>query len=79
MPRWEANEPGASCRELLWVLSRTEDTAAKGSYVKAGAKVYWVSYEDPEQLIRLPAEAQRRVSGPGVVGPPARMARSRFK
>eukprot|EP00434_Breviolum_minutum_P029559 symbB.v1.2.026136.t1/scaffold2589.1/size75518/3 len=34
--------------------SETAETAAKGSYVKAEGKVYWVSYEDPEQLIRLP-------------------------
>lgn len=37
--------------------SETAETAAKGSYVKAEGKVYWVSYEDPEQLIRLPANA----------------------
>ncbi|CAJ1406117.1 unnamed protein product [Effrenium voratum] len=37
-----------------------EATAAKGSYVKAAGKVYWVSYEDPEQLIRLPSA---RMSG----------------
>lgn len=35
--------------------AESADTAAKGSYVKAEGKVYWVSYEDPEQLIRLPA------------------------
>ncbi|CAE7265268.1 unnamed protein product, partial [Symbiodinium pilosum] len=29
-------------------------TASKGSYVRAADKVYWVSYEDPLQLIRLP-------------------------
>ncbi|CAK9099275.1 unnamed protein product [Durusdinium trenchii] len=34
--------------------SETADTAVKGSYVKVEGKVYWVSYEDPEQLIRLP-------------------------
>ncbi|CAE6963520.1 unnamed protein product [Symbiodinium natans] len=30
-------------------------TASKGSYVRAADKVYWVSYEDPLQLIRLPS------------------------
>jgi len=38
--------------------SETAETAAKGSYVKAEGKVYWVSYEDPEQLIRLPAASE---------------------
>ncbi|CAK9069927.1 unnamed protein product [Durusdinium trenchii] len=44
--------------------SETADTAVKGSYVKVEGKVYWVSYEDPEQLIRLPNAGEADATRP---------------
>eukprot|EP00435_Cladocopium_sp_Y103_P009065 s2587_g2.t1 len=52
---WAESEKADRLTQSGSLEAESADTAAKGSYVKAEGKVYWVSYEDPEQLIRLPA------------------------
>ncbi|CAE7799317.1 unnamed protein product [Symbiodinium sp. CCMP2592] len=51
----EAPEEDASKLSIAGQLDNGPSTASKGSYVRAADKVYWVSYEDPLQLIRLPS------------------------
>jgi len=51
----EVEETENASKPSIGQLDNGPSTASKGSYVRAADKVYWVSYEDPLQLIRLPS------------------------